>query len=1111
MIFNNWCKGIFFLQIQFKNYQQYYVFSSYNRSLEICKLAVLDFLEEPVAQAISKEIFVALSVLPELPMICRGGEHCCHRGHGSLCGDGEGDCNTDNDCDGALVCGNNNCLLKRVANGLYDDQDDCCERACTPEHPCKHGGGTCSTDDDCLGEGSFCGVGNCMDEQIFPREKFPNNYFVDHFNSTDRCCIKLCSVDAPCGEDMYGCDSDAECDTGLYCDKSDRNCRDIDECDVNNGRHAGFYDCGRNSNCSKDGTGYICHCNPGFSNWTKYEGCSDINQCNSMDCGSQGLCVNTPTGNDVCVCKEGYTGIHPDCYDVDECKLGTDTCNTPTRIDTETSFISGEIKLFNIEPFTVGDGEHHTFHFDLQSYDTSIIGIGNIEEEIQFRIGIDSIIIGYKEGSSVTSIHSISNLPQAARIGKDFVSYQLGCKLLSGNIIINVGALGNNIKEDIAYSKYPSNFTTLSFQSFKDFAFWRNVHKDGPVPVQYCVNSIGSFLCTNVDNYGIGFGGIGSAGTTSTDFSIITSSLFSCASHIIPKLDHSVMGHGMATMDNYLFVCGGQINGVVQQPSNKCFKYNLNNPAEGWTASTDLPYPVGLHSMIHYESSIYVLGGIGGNDCHDDVLKFSQVGGQWVAMAKMLYNAHGVGAIADEEGGRIWTFGGYTHFGSKRKLVTYYDVSTNIWSYHSDLPYASEYTACAIIKDVNNYRKIICVLTQTKYSIHTYELDYSVMGWTSRGGMINMYNSFSYVTALKTLSFNEYSVAVVSGSTARFGRSLSNFYSLDLQNYKFNFNERFLQNYGFKSAWTSVPRSKKYKATTNCLASKTYAAIGWGGQSAVTATTKALNTQWSVILRQRTSGSNVGKPETCHGSIGIPDLVPGRIAPGITVVNYRLIVCGGKEKHEYTSNKCFFLDTNDVNVTKNEEVNTNKWSVMESMIKTRLAFPFETYGDVAYAIGGNDVSGNRADVEKWTLNNGWKETTPLPFPLMHACSTPYEGQGQIFIAGGRTQGTYNSKLMTLNVHTDTWSEHSNIGIGAAGDFCGMSIVQRKVDGHKLLYVVGGNGGGMYNFFYDLTMAEFNGTAGWKTVGVTFLSTYSKLIPLSLSEMIQVAILLFRKI
>ena len=42
-------------------------------------------------------------------------------------------------------------LVSRYHNrtGMWDDDDDCCERMCTPQHPCKEGGGICLTDTDC--------------------------------------------------------------------------------------------------------------------------------------------------------------------------------------------------------------------------------------------------------------------------------------------------------------------------------------------------------------------------------------------------------------------------------------------------------------------------------------------------------------------------------------------------------------------------------------------------------------------------------------------------------------------------------------------------------------------------------------------------------------------------------------------------------------------------------------------------------------------------------------------------------------------------------------------------------------------------------------------------
>ena len=48
---------------------------------------------------------------------CTGGDSCCD----GQCGIGEGDCDSNSDCAGNLLCGSNNCI------GLtFDGNDDCC-------------------------------------------------------------------------------------------------------------------------------------------------------------------------------------------------------------------------------------------------------------------------------------------------------------------------------------------------------------------------------------------------------------------------------------------------------------------------------------------------------------------------------------------------------------------------------------------------------------------------------------------------------------------------------------------------------------------------------------------------------------------------------------------------------------------------------------------------------------------------------------------------------------------------------------------------------------------------------------------------------------------------
>lgn len=56
--------------------------------------------------------------------VCLGGDNCCSLG--DPCGEGEGDCDSDSDCFGTLVCGSDNCA---PLHGWmeFDPADDCCQ------------------------------------------------------------------------------------------------------------------------------------------------------------------------------------------------------------------------------------------------------------------------------------------------------------------------------------------------------------------------------------------------------------------------------------------------------------------------------------------------------------------------------------------------------------------------------------------------------------------------------------------------------------------------------------------------------------------------------------------------------------------------------------------------------------------------------------------------------------------------------------------------------------------------------------------------------------------------------------------------------------------------
>jgi len=141
---------------------------------------------------------------------CSGGDSCCTSTN--KCGVGEGDCDSDSDCQSGLVCGVDNC-----SGSGFDSTDDCCYRpctggdsCCTSTNKCGVGEGDCDSDSDCW-PGLVCGVDNCSGPG---------------FDSTDDCCYRAdpctggdtcCTPISKCGAGEGDCDSDSDCQPGLVC------------------------------------------------------------------------------------------------------------------------------------------------------------------------------------------------------------------------------------------------------------------------------------------------------------------------------------------------------------------------------------------------------------------------------------------------------------------------------------------------------------------------------------------------------------------------------------------------------------------------------------------------------------------------------------------------------------------------------------------------------------------------------------------------------------------------------------------------------------------------------------------------------------------------------
>ena len=82
------------------------------------------------------------------------------------CREDMGDCDRDAECEDDLVCGKNNC--NSVLGLDVSTNMDCCRQPqvmdwewCSSHNKCGHGEGDCDSDDECE-TGTTCGTNNCL-------------------------------------------------------------------------------------------------------------------------------------------------------------------------------------------------------------------------------------------------------------------------------------------------------------------------------------------------------------------------------------------------------------------------------------------------------------------------------------------------------------------------------------------------------------------------------------------------------------------------------------------------------------------------------------------------------------------------------------------------------------------------------------------------------------------------------------------------------------------------------------------------------------------------------------------------------------------------------------
>lgn len=1017
-------------------------------------------------------------------MYCRGGDNCCSN---DKCDEGEGDCTADIDCKGSLVCGNNNCPQN---GGLWDPEDDCCERACNSDHPCKEGGGHCEYDSDCENPGwQICGNDRCLDQTYFPRNVFINNSET-YLLPSDNCCHRRCNkAYYTCGEGEVGCLTDDDCHNGFYCYQNTAQpyCTDINECTANNKKYEGLLYCGRHTTCSNSAGSFSCACQSGFKEFVEHDGCLDINECTEggHNCHSNADCWNT-VGSFVCTCKVGFTGSPTsNCYDLDECINDEwNSCSTSFSFDTELHK-RNQLKDFYVGSHDIGDGGMHKFRFEAKGASNLVLTLGNNDSSRFYKVQFQSSIKLFVCNPQCDEIYSKNNMGSYHQLNTNrFRSFWIALKLENEMKISFGNREGNFIvsgKKDDNFINSPFQISKIQLRSF-GFAFIRNFRKDSKS--QTCLNTIGSYICTydGGEMVAIGFGGHTTSGSTyPSELTVITKDRVACSGHKIPNLGGRY-APGISSISKFLYVCGGSYYGW-SDPLSDCQKLDMHQETPAWESSPALPRKRNHFYMVRHKNSMFVVGGRdywnGGSDCIDTFHEFTVESNAWTARANMPIKTHRHCAVADEEDGKIYVLGGnICHVGDTNKAYVY-TIETNTWAEHSTFLWGHTVIdpACNIITKPDGVKWLLMVRGHHNHAIHYYDLTNND-GWYHASDLYGNYNQYY----MKIVTLDKYTALMLGSHSQRYGTSLRNFYEFNQVTNRFEDYYYYLQNEMLLSAWTTVSRQRLFDTLANCVSERKYVAVGWGGH---TSNGADYPPHWSVMLKDRLTSGDPHKPATCHRKI--PDLSPGKYAPGVTSIGYLLIVCGGNRYGHGQEATCHQLDTNS---------DSPSWSTMASMPVSRGYFEFVTFSDAAYAIGGYN-GGVHSRMDRWTVTQGWETAAGYPIATYRHCAVADESNNRIYSMGGSGRRT---NVYAYRVNQNSWLTMPSLYWGAENTAC--TIIRRKANGHKIMILTGN--WEIRTQWIDLTNYEAGASVSWQPwVTPIFHTHYSTMVALSDYENYQV--------
>ena len=386
-----------------------------------------------------------------------------------------------------------------------------------------------------------------------------------------------------------------------------------------------------------------------------------------------------------------------------------------------------------------------------------------------------------------------------------------------------------------------------------------------------CLNNVGSFNCLPLDGdkLAIGWGGHTTSGSARpAEFPVILPDGTHCMDHKIPNYSGRYAPQ-IGVVGRWLWLCGGET-------TTDCRKLDLNAASPAWINAPNLAWAPRHGAMYTYDGYMYVLGGWTSGGCRKNHVRISESGTSWETRSNFHVNIHRHQAVVDEVNGKVYVLGGHDCSNSRAESRVYIP-SSNSWTAITNVPWAYYDYSAAIIKQKNGERWLM-IQRRDYHQIRYWNIDQN-NGWHHVSD--NFFNPRN--GHMRMVSMNEYTVYMFGADTSHYGTNLANFWQYNPENYKFeDLKNKFVPVEHVWGYWTNAKTTMR--AFTNCVAERTYAAVGWGGSD--------WSTDWSVMLRKTwQSNSKERKPATCHGAI--PSLSPGRYYHGIASIDYQIWVCGG--------------------------------------------------------------------------------------------------------------------------------------------------------------------------------------------------------------------------